>query len=345
MVKIQDIARIVGKSYATVSRALNGNPRINAKTRKEICAIAEQMGYRPSFVGKALREGCTRILSVLVPDLADPFYSDFIHGIRVNAAQDGYDVVIYDYGRSSDLETRYLEMMLCGCCDGVIAFITSFEHTKEIVKRYWDSKIPLVAVGTPDTREIDYDLITVNLLPGLSEIISLLSKNGRKHPAYILESMASETLARVRSFILERWSNPPADFEPQKDLYCLPPSGVSQAEDGYNMAKRILREKPETDVILTWHAVQAYGVARAVIEEGLRVPENIVLVTCDHTWITNFAPCPLITLDQHLFELAAKAWQMMKTRLQNKDEWLPPQRTVIQATVAKLGEFFAPGKT
>lgn len=344
MVKIQDIARIVGKSYATVSRALNGNTRINIETRKEICAIATQMGYRPSFAGKALREGCTRILSVLVPDLADPFYSEFINGLRGCASKDGYDLVIYDYGRRSELELRYLEMMLGGCCDGVVAFITSFEHTKDIVARYWASRIPLVAVGTPDTREVNYDLLTVNLLPGLSELLGILSKSGRKHPAYILESMASETLSRVRNFILERWSNPPPDFAPEKDMYCVPPSGVSQAEDGYNVAQRILKEKPETDAILTWHAVQAYGVARAVVEANRRIPEDIALVACDHTWITHFAPCPLITLDQHLEELATKAWQMIKARLDNKEEWLEPQREIIQATVTKQENFSRPKK-
>lgn len=157
--------------------------------------------------------------------------------------------------------------------------------------------------------------------------------------------MSSETLSRVRSFILKRWNNPPDDFAPEKDMYCLPPSGVSQAEDGYNTAKRILREKPETDAILTWHAVQAYGVARAVVEEGRRIPEDIAIVTCDHTWITNFAPCPLITLDQHLDSLAASAWRLIKERLQNKDEWLPPQRCIIQATVAKQDNLFRPTKT
>ncbi|MCQ2396635.1 MAG: LacI family transcriptional regulator [Lentisphaeria bacterium] len=344
MVKIQDIARIVGKSHATVSRALNGNTRINIETRKEICAIAAQMGYRPSFAGKALREGCTKILSVLVPDLSDPFYAEFINGLRLNASKDGYDVVIYDYDRRSDLELRYLEMMLGGCCDGVVAFITSFEHTKETVERYWASKIPLVAVGTPDTREINYDLITVNLLDGLSEILGILSANGRKHPAYILESMSPETLSRVRSFILDRWNNPPADFEPKKDIYCLPPSGVSQADDGYRIAKRIMREKPETDVIMTWHAVQAYGAARALIEEGVRIPDDVAVVTCDHTWITNFAPCPLITLDQHLDLLSKDAWGMIRNRLLNKDEWLPPQRAIIQATVLKQENFFRTDK-
>lgn len=273
----------------------------------------------------------------MVPDLADPFYSEFISQLRVAAGHDGYDVVIFDYGKDPELESRYLETLLSGCCDGVVAFITSFEHTWKIVSRFWQLQIPLIAVGTPDTRQTNYDLLNVDLAAGLSDVLHALRNRGKHHLSFIQEGMSANTLERVRSYVLDRWHEMPLDFDPEHDLYCVPSGSRSQAEDGYQVACRILRESPGTDAILTWHGVLAYGVQRAVLEHGKRVPEDIEIVACDHTWVTRFAPFPMISLDQQLDLLACEAWKMVRMRLLDKD-WREPERRLIPA-VADLESF------
>ncbi len=342
MVTIRDIARVSGKSYSTVSRSLNGNPHINVDTRTAIQTLAVQMGYRPSFAGKALKRGCTHMIAMLVPDLGDPFYAEFIHGVRTLARRDGYDVALFDYGLSPKQEVRCLEMMLTGFCDGAIAFITSFEHTRKVVEQFWSGRLPLLAVGTPDCERLPCDLLSEDLPSGLSEVFQFLRRRGKRHLAIIQEAMAADTLSRVHKDLMRRWADSGMDFDPSRDLYVVSDGGHSQAEDGYQLACKIFRERPETDVILAWHGVQAYGVQRAAVEFGRRIPEDVMVVACDRTWITRMAPFPLIALDQRLDVLAAEAWRLVGDRLRQSD-WQAPVRRNVQA-VAEYGSLLSLGR-
>ena len=71
-VTIMDIAKASGKSYPTVSRAMNDHPKISEKTKREIRAVAAKLGYRPSYSGTALKKARTSTFSIIVRDLADP---------------------------------------------------------------------------------------------------------------------------------------------------------------------------------------------------------------------------------------------------------------------------------
>ncbi|NMA43152.1 MAG: LacI family transcriptional regulator [Oligosphaeraceae bacterium] len=327
-VTILDIAKASGKSFPTVSRALNNHPKISAKTKKEIRALADRMGYRPSFAGKALKKGCTGILSVIVPDLSDPFYAEFIRCFKAHAGDNGYDVVIYDYEVKPELELQYLEMMLTGCCDGVAAFITCFEHTGNVVEHLWNARIPLVAIGTPDSKQIHYDLVNLEFGKALSQILQEQYRRGKRHLAFVQERMSETTLARVKTHILQRLQDMPLEFKPERDLYCSSANVRSQAEDGYLVGCRIFKENPKVDTILAWHGVQAYGIQRAAVEAGKRIPEDVALIACDRTWVTQYAPFPVYSMDQRLEQLAMEACSIIQTRLQNAN-WDTPLRRIV----------------
>ena len=131
-ITILDIAKASGKSYPTVSRALNNHPKISTKTTAEIKKIALEMGYRPSFAGTMLKSGKTNIISVIVPTLANPFYAKLVRSIEERAFLESYNTVIYDFDLNPELERKYLDRMLTRCCDGIITSLSSFEHVSGI---------------------------------------------------------------------------------------------------------------------------------------------------------------------------------------------------------------------
>ena len=81
-VTILDIAKETGKTYSTVSRALNNCGRMSDETRKQILEAAERLGYRPNFAGIALQKGRTNTIGVLLPELGNPFYADLLHHFK-----------------------------------------------------------------------------------------------------------------------------------------------------------------------------------------------------------------------------------------------------------------------
>lgn len=184
-VTIMDIAKASGKSYPTVSRAMNDHPKISEKTKREIRAVAAKLGYRPSFAGTALKKGRTSTFSIIVPDLADPYYAKFISFFNHAAQEKEFDVVVYDYERRPDLERKYLERMMSGCCDGAAAFITSFLHTHDLVEELWNARIPLAAIGTPHefAENAKYDWGSIDTDSSVLKILRHLKRQeiGRAH--------------------------------------------------------------------------------------------------------------------------------------------------------------------
>ncbi len=314
-VTILDIARESGKSYPTVSRALNDHPKISDKTKREIRAVAEKLGYRPSFAGTALKKGRTGILSVIVPDLGDPFYAEFIRYFKQAAPE--YDIVAYDYEENPQLECKYLERMLSGYCDGTAAFITSLDHTHGLVAKLWQTRVPLTLIGTPhmELPGAGYDWATVSTFESVRKILRHLRQTGKKNAIKLIgplpEGVRREFTAQYEKLDVELYSveSPPTD----------------QARGGLDAGRQILKNRPETDIILTQNGYQAYGLLLAAREAGRNIPGDLAVVINDNSWINRYAAVPLYAVDQQLETLAAEVFRMLEHRIKSP-EWPAPQR-------------------
>ena len=202
-VTIMDIAKASGKSYPTVSRAMNDHPKISEKTKREIRAVAAKLGYRPSFAGTALKKGRTSTFSIIVPDLADPYYAKFISFFKHAAQEKEFDVVVYDYERRPDLERKYLERMMSGCCDGAAAFITSFLHTHDLVEDLWNARIPLAAIGTPHefAENAKYDWGSIDTDSSVLKILRHLKRQGRRRLVCLQEPQPEEIRCLLSKYL------------------------------------------------------------------------------------------------------------------------------------------------
>ena len=94
-VTIQDVAREAGVSRQTVSRAINDRDEISPETRSRILAIVEKMGYRPSSIARGLATQHTRTLGLVIPDVANPFFSEVARGAEQAAYAEGYTVFLW----------------------------------------------------------------------------------------------------------------------------------------------------------------------------------------------------------------------------------------------------------
>ena len=330
-VTILDIARAAGKSYPTVSRALNDHPKISTKTKEKIRAVAARLGYRPSFAGTALKKGKTATFSVLVPDLADPFYADFIHYFRKSAAEKGFDTVVYDYERDIGQERRCLERMLTGCCDGTAAFLTSFRHTHDLVEALWNARIPLTAIGTPHmfAENAHYDWCSVDTSSSLLKILCKLKQQGKRHFVRLLPSYPEEINALIAAElrdILHRSGFASSD----RSIHPLHTQSSDQAEEGLAATLDLLEQHPETDVIHTMNGFQAYGVLLAAHRRGRSVPDDLAVIVNDDTWIGRCSITPLFRIDQRPAILAAGTVKNLCRR--NKTEtWEAPCRFLVKS--------------
>jgi LacI family transcriptional regulator len=330
---ILDIAKASGKSYPTVSRALNDHPKISVKTKEHIRKVAAELNYRPSFAGTALKKGCTGILVVIVPDLADPFYSEFISNFKKEAHTADYDVVVYDYEMNPDLERRCLERMLSGCCDGGVAFITSFKHTSDLVGKIWNARIPLIAVGTRHQDNLHYDHVAVDMRESLKRIFAQLKRKDKTELAFITSNLSDEIFANVYGYMKVLLEHCKVELD-LSHVFRSKSESSCQALNGLLAANELFAKMPSVKIILAWNGYQGYGIIQSAIAHGRKISKDLVLIVRDDTWISRYSTFPIHAIDQRLDLVAKECFSAINKRLKSinaKEEWSPPIRKVILA--------------
>lgn len=303
---IYQIAQLSGVSVSTVSRVLNHNPHVSAKTQARVNEVILKYNFSPSTVARALSGNHTQTLGVIISDITNPYFSELYLEIQRCAVDYGYSVILCNtfYGGSSHgvsdaiSEQSYFQKMLDQKVDGVL--ILGGEIDRDHVSdsylqslRHLSRQIPVVILGQnlPDCNCI---FIKRNMGGGISALVRHLLALGRRKIGFVGgEEGILTTTARLYAFrtTLESLRVP------------LNPSFISlsnyYAPDGYQAMNRLLecREDVPTAIVCINDAV-ALGAIRAITDKGLKVPEDISVVSCDQFPSGEYS-CPRLTaLDQ-----------------------------------------------
>jgi LacI family transcriptional regulator len=330
-ITISDVAFAVGKSGPTVSRALNNHPKISSKTKLEIQAAATRLGYFPSFTGASLKSGCTNIFSIIVPQITNPFYAKLINHVKHLAIPRNYDVVAYDFDLNPKLERQCLNRMLGRCCDGVITSLSSFEHTHDLFNKMWQAQIPCVIVGSPpDTGyQVNYDAVNVDCQQAWDKLLKLLYHGGHRDIVFAFGALPDEIFSRVSTEVKTSFVSAGLPFDPKRNIHRSTHSTGSYPNDGVNSGRAIFRDHPNVTAIIAINDFLAYGIMHAAAECHKRIPADLVLVGRDKTWISEYAPSPLPTIDQRVDLIAAKAMEIIFDRVTHPN-WDTPKKFTIK---------------
>jgi len=325
-ITILDIAKASGKSYPTVSRALNNHPKISTKTTAEIKKIALEMGYRPSFAGTMLKSGKTNIISVIVPTLANPFYAKLVRSIEERAFLESYNTVIYDFDLNPELERKYLDRMLTRCCDGIITSLSSFEHVSGIFHKLWESRLPCVIFGPPSNGAgIKYDAITVKMPDVIGHLIEYGHRNIIVATGFLQQELLNE---RIKGYFAEFKKNGLA-FIQEKNVITSAKSSGCEAEDGWRCGREIFSKPLNATAIVCANDYFAFGLIKAALDAGIKVPEDISIIGNDNIWVGKYSPVTMTTIDQNLDQVAEEALKIIFKRLEDKN-WENPEHVAVE---------------
>ena len=130
MSSIRDVARIAGVSVATVSRALSMPEKVSAESLEKVHTAIAQVGYKPNMLARNFRSARSYAVVVLVPDIANPFYSLFIRALEDRAQQKGYAVLLGDTRGTPEREMEYIRRVETRLADGIIQLRPSSEKNQ-----------------------------------------------------------------------------------------------------------------------------------------------------------------------------------------------------------------------
>lgn len=301
---INDIAKRVGLSKASVSRALNGKQDVDPETRKRVLKLAAQIGYVPSAHARALSNGRSNCLGLLVPTLTWPWILEVLRGVAEEIERSGYSLILYTTAEGETSEREFMSQVVpAGAVDGLALVIPL--GMLESIERLAKGGLPIVVV---DDRGHYPDLPTVattNIEGGRSATRHLIQR-GRQRIA-MLNGPHDFGCNRER---LEGYKSALKEADLRFDSRRVTDSDFKEV-GGASAMTRLLEADPELDAVFAANDLMAFGAMRVLRESGRRVPEDVAVVGFDDLPASAMTHPPLTTVRQPLYEMGRTAASMV----------------------------------
>ncbi|MDQ1130345.1 LacI family DNA-binding transcriptional regulator [Microbacterium sp. SORGH_AS_0888] len=312
-----DVAALAGVSAQTVSRVVNGSPRVDPATRARVEAAMQQSGYRVHRAARALRTGRSGTIGAVVSTLATVGNSLMLEAVSDAASARGYDVAVVTLG-SDDVASAFERLQGQGV-DGVVVIneASALAHSAEL-----PSALRFAVVDSPpDDR---YTGVETDHFGGAAAATRHLLGLGHRTVAHIAgpaTSYASAERERGWRETLVRAGREVAE----------PVHGGWTSASGYDAATALLESGAMGTALFVANDQMALGALRALSQRGARVPEDVSVVGFDDVAdAANYQP-PLTTVRQHFDRLGEQAVTVLLDGAERRPGH--PQRTVIPATL------------
>ncbi|MCU0313716.1 MAG: LacI family transcriptional regulator [Solirubrobacteraceae bacterium] len=311
-----DIAREAGVSQATVSRVLNGSDRVAPGTRDRVLAVIERHGYAPSALARGLVTNRSQLIGVIVADITNPFYPEFIEAIGESLAARELRMLFYNGGLGD--EEAYVRLLLEHRVEGII--FTSALRSSQAVRRLVDERFPLVLTNR-SVDGADCDVVVGDNPAGAQAAAQHLLDLGHRRIGLITgHAEASTSVERAAAFATRLEA---AGVE-------LPAHLVRDAAFDQAAARRVAVEMltgpDQPTALMCVNDVMAFGALNAARSLGLRVPEDVSVMGFDDIPMAGWEAFRLTTVRQPLAEMARASVRLLSERIAERGR--PAQRLV-----------------
>jgi LacI family transcriptional regulator len=329
-VTIKDIAKELGISASTVSRALKDHPDISSKTKKAVNELAKKWHYKPNAVALSLRHSKTNIIGVIVPEIVHHFFSSVISGIEEVAHKAGYNVMMFQSNESYEREVANVQALLSSRVDGVLVSMSKetkdYSHFKELK----DNGIPIVFFDRV-CNELSSDNVIVDDFAGAFAAVEHLINIGCKRIAHLSAPqhmlLAQNRQKGYKQAILKHKLSLDEDLIIKCDNY----------EEAIEKIPQLMALPKPPDAIFAVNELTAAGALHAVKKCGLRVPEDISIVGFTDGLVSRVTDPNLTTLEQHGYEVGLKASDILVERISHGDLDYEPVTKVVKTNLIVRG--------
>lgn len=321
-VRQKDIAQVLKVSRITVSKALNDAPDISAEMKKKVIKTAGELGYIPHHHAKTLHSNKTSTIGVVVPDVANSFFSFAIHGIMDSAEQNGYHIILTISREDPTIEKENILKLLSMRVDGLLVAISKDTVDTEIFKTIARFKAPMVFFD----RAIDglgFSSVGIDDRHAAATIVEYAIQCGYKKIAHLAGSPKIAIGRNRRDGYLDMLKK--YDLPIRNDWII---EGGFDRNSGYAGFKKLYNRDDCPEVIFAANDSIAAGAYKAIREKGLRIPDDIGVFALGHADFAEMlspsltvAACPPNILGKTAMDLLAKEIE--------EDESRHPQKLLL----------------
>ncbi len=306
MVTLKDISKVAGVNVSTVSKALRKSDDINKETIAKIEDIAKEMGYRQ----KGKEKVAEKHIGVICPEIKSNYYAHLISGIEREAKDKGYSILIGFTNFNEEVERHYLNHFIKSKTSGII-LITENQVLDKVLSSYKkDISLPVVVISS-NAETAEYDCISIDDSRGVQLAIEHLISSGHKKIGYIGDYLSSVRLNAFKKAMSEnglvinaKWIKENSDrFE----------------ECGYNQMQEIINEGSLPTAVFGAYDDIAIGVMKCLVDNNIKIPEDISVVGIDDIRVSGFVAPSLTTISVPVHEMAEITLDILNKKIENED--------------------------
>lgn len=270
-VTMKEIAKKLGVSVSTVSRALQDSPELHPDTKKRIVDMAKEMNYQPNLLAQSLRISKTKIIGVIVPEITSHFFASCISGIQDLANTRGYNVMICQSNEKIDLEKANIKTLVSSQVDGLLISLSRETNTFDHLLDLYNREIPFLLFDRVN-EDIPVSKVTFNDQGGAYQVTKHLLDSGCKRVMYVsgpedLYISKKRKEGYLQALVEAGYSTDDALIK-ITDL---------TTEGNLKVAKEITEMNPRPDGVFCMIDPLAVDVMTVFKEQSIKIPEEIAL--------------------------------------------------------------------
>ena len=309
---LKELAKELGVSTSTVSKALSDSPEISEVTKRKIKEFAQLRNYKPNSVAKNLKNKRTHTIGVILPNILNPFFAKVFSGIEKYANKRGYNLITCISNESLTREKQMLEMLDNGAIDGFVLALAketqkenNLEHLKQVIK----GGTPIVLFDRI-ANELKCDKVIVDDYESGFHATQYLIDTGCKRIA-IVSTIENSSVGDLRAKgYFEALAKNRRDSD--SDLILL----AQEEKEFDSKIEALLDEKPDGIFALNEHV--SVATLKLALKKGFRVPEDLSIIGfADGLWSRRMTPS-LSTVSQHAPEIGQKAAELLINRIEQE---------------------------
>ncbi len=324
-VTIKDIAKLLGISKSTVSRALSEHLDVNTETRKKILEVAQKMNYQPNTIALNLKQQRTNTIGVIIPETMNRFFTKAIAGIQRIANLAGYNVIICQSDESYLAEKNNLRSLIAARVDGILISVSEETDRIDQFDSLLQKKLPVVffdrIVEDLDTSKVitdNYEIAfegTEHLIQQDCKRIALVSGpqnlyNSRNRLKGYKDALAKHGLSVQESYIIHSHFKGGNVEEYTQHLINLP-----QRPDG----------------IFAINDYAAIEMMHIIKKNGLQIPKDIAVLGFNNENVGKFIEPSLSTIDLSAYDMGSAAAEILIDQIKDPDH--PVQKKLIKSSL------------
>jgi LacI family transcriptional regulator len=306
MPTIRDVAKRAGVAPITVSRVINNSGYFSQETRERVEAAIAELGYVPNTLARGLRSKRTNTLALVMTDITNPFFTNIARGVEDTASDAGFTVIYCNTDESEVKEYKYAQILAQKQVDGIL-LVPACSNPKSVeFLQSVDISVVLLDRTVPGVKS---DVVRCDSEDGAYRLVRLLIELGHRHIAVLTGprgvSTAEDRVAGYRRALSE------AGLAENEQAYY----GSFTQACGYDLTMQIMAKPSPPTALFGANNFISIGAMKALRDSGLRVPEDVAMISFDDLPVT-FVVNPYLTVAaQPAYEMGQKATELLLNRL------------------------------